>query len=74
MSIGRKGRRVRKINDMNKIFSHQEKFRVGSIIDVYEDKNNDWFATIEMKQKYAGMTLPPFCSPAIYQLDASEHE
>jgi hypothetical protein len=61
-------------NDLNKIFDHQEKFRVGSIIDVQEDKAGDWYATIEMLPKFANMNLPPFCSPAIYQLDASEHE
>lgn len=61
-------------NDMNIIFSHQEKFKVGKIVDVYEDKSGDWFASIEMLPKFANKTLPPFCSPAIYQLDASEHE
>jgi len=61
-------------NDLNKIFDHQEKFRVGSIVDVQEDKAGDWYATIEMLPKFANMNLPPFCSPAIYQLDASEHE
>lgn len=61
-------------NDLNKIFEHQEKFRVGNIVDVQEDKSGDWFATIEMIPKFANMNLPPFCSPAIYQLDSSEPE
>jgi len=61
-------------NDMNQIFAHQEKFRVGNIVAVEGDKNGDYFATIEMLPKFANMVLPPFCSPAIYQLDAQEHE
>ena len=61
-------------NDMNQIFAHQNRFKVGNIIDVNEDKNGDWYATIEMMPKFAMKNLPPFCSPAIYQLDASEHE
>jgi len=61
-------------NDINAILNHQEKFRVGSIIDVFEDKHGDWYASIEMLPKFANSRLPPFCSPAIYQLDASEAE
>lgn len=61
-------------NDLNKIFDHQEKFRVGSIVDVQEDRHGDWYATIEMLPKFANFQLPPFCSPAIYQLDAKEDE
>jgi hypothetical protein len=60
-------------NDLNKIFEHQEQFRVGNIVDVGE-KDGDYFAMIEMLPKFANMSLPPFCSPAIYQLDAKEAE
>jgi hypothetical protein len=60
-------------NDLNQIFAHQEKFRVGTIVDVGES-GGDYHATIEMLPKFANMTLPPFCSPAIYQLDAQEAE
>jgi len=60
-------------NDLNKIFSHQEQYRVGNIVDIGE-KNGDYYAMIEMLPKFANMTLPPFCSPAIYQLDAREAE
>lgn len=60
-------------NDLNKIFAHQEQYRVGNIVDIGE-KNGDYFAMIEMLPKFANMTLPPFCSPAIYQLDAREAE
>ena len=61
-------------NDINAILNHQEKFRVGSIVDVFEDKQGDWFASVEMLPKFASSRLPPFCSPAIYQLDAAEAE
>ena len=61
-------------NDITQILNHQEKFRVGSIVDVFEDKHGDWYASIEMLPKFASSRLPPFCSPAIYQLDASEAE
>jgi hypothetical protein len=61
-------------NDMNQIFAHQEKFRVGNIVSVDGDKHGDYYATIEMLPKFANMVLPPFCSPAIYQLDAQENE
>ena len=60
-------------NNLNTIFEHQEKFRVGNITDIKE-KNGEYFAQIEMKSKFAGMRLPPFCSPAIFQLDPSEAE
>lgn len=60
-------------NDMNKILAHQETYRVANIIDIHE-KNGDYFAIIEVMPKYAHLPLPAFCSPAIYQLDASEHE
>jgi hypothetical protein len=60
-------------NDLDKIFAHQEQFRVGNIVDIGE-KNGDFYATIEMLPKFANMSLPPFCSPAIYQLDAKEAE
>ena len=61
-------------NDITAILNHQEKFRVGSIVDVFEDSHGDWFASVEMLPKFASSRLPPFCSPAIYQLDASEAE
>jgi hypothetical protein len=61
-------------NDISAILNHQEKFRVGSIVDVFEDSHGDWFASVEMLPKFASSRLPPFCSPAIYQLDASEAE
>lgn len=61
-------------NDLNQIFAHQEKFRVGNIVGIDEDKNGDFHAIVEMLPKFAGRRLPPFCSPAIFQLDAMERE
>jgi len=61
-------------NDINEILTHQAKFRVGNIVDVFEDKNGDWYASIQIQSKYANYRLPPFCSPAIFQLDPSEPE
>ena len=58
-------------NDVRKVLNHQETFRVGTIVDVMEEGTN-WFAMIEILPKYAQKSLPPFCSPAVYQLDARE--
>lgn len=58
-------------NDVRKVIQHQETFRVGTIIDVMEEGTN-WFAMVEINPKYAQKSLPPFCSPAVYQLDARE--
>ena len=51
---------------MHQILAHQEKYRVATIIDITE-KDNEYFAILEMKPKFAHMNLPAFCSPAIYQ-------
>ena len=60
-------------NNVEAILKHQEHYRVGNIIDVHE-RDGEWFAIIERDPKYAHLHLPAFCSPAIYQLDALEHE
>ena len=58
-------------NNIDNIIHHQEKFRVGSIVDVVE-KDGDYHAVIEMNSKFANMMLPPFCSPAIFQNNPGE--
>ena len=58
-------------NNIDNIIHHQEKFRVGSIVDVVE-KDGDYHAIIEMNSKFANMMLPPFCSPAIFQNNPGE--
>jgi predicted HicB family RNase H-like nuclease len=61
-------------NDLKQIFAHQEQFRVGNIVGIDESKSGDFHAVVEMLPQFAGKRLPPFCSPAIFQLDAMEHE
>lgn len=61
-------------NHLPTIFNHQAKFRVGDIVDVFEDKNGDYFATIKPLEKFANRSPPPFCSPAVFQLDPREPE
>ena len=58
-------------NNIDQIINHQEKFRVGSIVDVVE-KDGDYHAVIEINSKFANMMLPPFCSPAIFQNNPGE--
>jgi len=58
-------------NNIDNIINHQEKFRVGSIVDVVE-KDGDYHAVIEINSKFANMMLPPFCSPAIFQNNPGE--
>ena len=62
-------------NNMQAILKHQEKFRVGNIVKVAQDEENGrWYAMIKIDPKFAHMTLPQFCSPALYQLDPHENE
>lgn len=58
-------------NDVRRVIQHQERFRVGTIVDTLQEGHN-WFAMVEILPKFAGKSLPPFCSPAVYQLDARE--
>ena len=60
-------------NDIGQVLNHQEKYRVGNIVDIIE-KNGDYYANIEINQKFAHMILPPFCSPAIFQNNPAEAE
>jgi len=60
-------------NDINKVLDHQEQYRIGNIVDVIE-KDGDYYANIEISQKFAHMILPPFCSPAIFQNNPMEAE
>lgn len=60
-------------NDVSRILNHQEKYRVATIVDISE-RDNEYFAIIQVHPKYAHLNLPAFCSPAIYQLDASEND
>lgn len=61
-------------DNMDIVLGYQEKFRVGNIEKVIEDEKGDYYAMIAMDEKYRHLPLPPFCSPAIYQMDHSEPE
>jgi hypothetical protein len=61
-------------NDLRTIFAHQEKFRVGTIVKVAKSEDGRWYAMIKRNPKFAHLNLPPFCSPAIYQMDPHEPE
>jgi len=59
-------------NDLNSIFAHQERFRVGDIVKVAKDDDGRWYAMIKKAKQFENMSFPPFCSPAIYQINPHE--
>lgn len=61
--------------NMDDILQFQDRFKIGTIEDVFfnTDKNL-WNAVVRLADEVEGSALPPFCSPALYQLDMSEHE
>ncbi len=61
--------------NMNDILSFQDRFRIGTIDDVFfnSDKNL-WNASVKLAEGVEYSGLPPFCSPALYQLDMTEPE
>lgn len=61
--------------NMNDILSFQDRFRIGTIDDVFfnSDKNL-WNASVKLAEGVEYSDLPPFCSPALYQLDMTEPE
>lgn len=61
-------------DNMDTVLGYQEKFRVGNIDKIIEDTNGDYYAMIAIDEKYRHLPLPPFCSPAIYQIDHNEPE
>ena len=61
--------------DMGDIKTFQDKFRIGTIDDVFFNPNKGlWNASVKLAEGVEASDLPPFCSPAIYQLDMTEHE
>lgn len=61
--------------NMNDILSFQDRFRIGTISDVFFDsQKNVWNAVVSLKEGVEASDLPPFCSPALYQLDMTEPE
>ena len=61
--------------NMNDILSFQGRFRIGTISDVFFDSQKKvWNAVVSLKEGVEASDLPPFCSPALYQLDMTEPE
>ena len=65
------------LNPMNidDILTFQDRFKIGTIDDVFfnEDKQL-WNASVKLAEGVEQSDLPPFVSPALYQLDMAEHE
>jgi hypothetical protein len=75
--VGKVPELVAGLNPMNMddIKTFQDKFRIGTIDDVFFNPNkNLWNASVKLAEGVEASDLPPFCSPAIYQLDMLEHE
>jgi len=65
------------LNPMNidDILTFQDRFKVGTIEEVFFDSNKGlWNAVIRLAEGVEASDLPPFCSPALYQMDMTEHE
>lgn len=61
--------------NMNDILSFQDKFKIGTITDVFfNSEKNLWNAVVKLADGVEASDLPPFCSPALYQLDMTEKE
>lgn len=61
--------------DLSDIRTFQDRFRIGTIDDVFFNPNKGlWNASVKLAEGVEASDLPPFCSPAIYQLDMLEHE
>ena len=58
-------------SSINANLTHQENFRVGNIVDIMKN-GPEYYAQIEILPKYHDKTLPPFCSPALFQVDLTE--
>jgi hypothetical protein len=61
--------------DLNDIRTFQDRFKIGTIDDVFFNPNKGlWNASVKLAEGVEASDLPPFCSPALYQLDMTEHE
>ena len=61
--------------DIGDILRFQDRFRIGTISDVFFNSNKGlWNASVKLAEGVEASDLPPFCSPALYQLDMTEHE
>ncbi len=61
--------------NMEHILKFQEKFKIGTIEDVFFNTDKQlWNAVVRVANGVEASDLPPFCSPALYQLDMTENE
>ncbi len=61
--------------NMNDILDFQDRFKIGSIEDVFFNSEKQlWNAVVRLADGVEASDLPPFCSPALYQLDMTESE
>lgn len=61
--------------NMKHILEFQDRFRIGTIDDVFfNSEKNVWNASVRLAEGVEHSDLPPFCSPALYQLDMTERE
>ncbi len=74
---GRAPELVAGLNPMNidDILKFQDRFKIGTIDDVFfNPETNIWNASVKLAEGVEHSDLPPFVSPALYQLDMTEHE
>lgn len=65
------------LNPMNvdDILDFQDRFKIGTIEDVFFNQDKHvWNAVVRLADGVEQSDLPPFCSPALYQLDMTEPE
>jgi len=61
--------------NMDDILQFQDRFRIGTIDNVFFNSDkNQWNASVKLAEGVEYSDLPPFCSPALYQLDMTEPE
>lgn len=61
--------------NMDHILKFQDRFKIGNIDEVFFDKDKQlWNAVVRLNEGVEASDLPPFCSPALYQLDMTEPE
>ena len=75
--MGRAPELVAGLNPMNMddILGFQDRFKIGTIEDVFFNSDKQlWNAVVRLANGVEASDLPPFCSPALYQLDMTEPE
>lgn len=61
--------------NMDDILEFQDRFKIGTIEDVFFNGDKQlWNAVVRLADGVEASDLPPFCSPALYQLDMLEPE